>query len=334
MATEPALATATTTSAVAATAQSRDEAAAAPRADQAAGECIGEHTRFTLGPGIDRKPVAPYQRIKGDPIYRPLRIYTVDPAAPKLDGAVATVNVPYEPLAPGPCGHLFEVDNVNGDSHVAYRRADLEHHHVLMSDGYDPSPSDPRFHQQMAYAVCLNVYSAFRTALGRNLSWGFGDEKTPARLVLRPHFGDQKNAFYVNEKTSGQICFGYFPADERPTDRSLPGGYVFTCLSHDIVAHEVTHALLDGLRAHFSVPSGPDVPAFHEAFADLVAIFQHFSYREVVMVAIQRCKGSLEKADLLRDLARQFGHTTGQKGPLRTAIEADAEHPAQYPRKP
>ena len=36
-------------------------------------------------------------------------------------------------------------------------------------------------------------------------------------------------------------------------------------------------ALLDGLRANFTHPSDGDVLAFHEAFADLVAIFQHFS---------------------------------------------------------
>jgi hypothetical protein len=110
----------------------------------------------------------------------------------------------------------------------------------------------------------------------------------------------------------------------------MPQGYVFTCLSHDIAAHEVTHALLDGLRAHFSLPSGPDVPAFHEAFADLVAIFQHFSYREVLAVAIQRSRGALERSDLLMNLAQQFGHTSGHNGPLRSAIEADPDRPKQY----
>ena len=325
MAHDAPLATATTTAAVAASSQSRD-AGAAVAASTPRDEFSGMGTQFTLGDGIRRLPATPYQRQKGEALYRPLRIYTVDPSAAKLDGAIGTINVPFERLQPGPDGALFSVEGIDR----AHRSANLDDPHVLIADGYQPSPSDPRFHHQMVYAVCSNVYAAFRTALGRNLSWGFGDEVTPAKLALKPHFAIDKNAYYTNDGKSGSICFGYYPAPERPTDRSLPGGYVFTCLSHDIVAHEVTHALLDGLRAKFSVPSGPDVAAFHEAFADLVAIFQHFSYREVLMVAIRRCRDALDKAELLRDLARQFGHTTGQNGPLRSAIEIDPAHPEQY----
>ena len=60
---------------------------------------------------------------------------------------------------------------------------------------------------------------------------------------------------------------------------ALEGSYVFLSLSHDIIVHEVTHALLDGLRPEFHVASHPDVPAFHEAFADLIAVFQRFSQK-------------------------------------------------------
>jgi hypothetical protein len=329
MTTDATLATATTTAAVAADSQTRDYGSRASfTPDDPAFEGMG--TDFTLGQGVRRKLVEPYRRLPGDPLYRPLRIYTVDPSASRLEGAIGTINVPYEPLEPGPVGCLFSVDNRNEELEVACPKADLNDPHVLMTDGYQPSPSNPRFHQQMVYAVCSNVYSAFKTALGCNLSWGFGSETSPGKLVLKPHAGKMRNAFYSSDAESASIRFGYYPADAHPTDGSKPKGLVFTCPSHDIVAHEVTHALLDGLRAHFSIPSGPDVPAFHEAFADLVAVFQHFSYREVVMAAIQRSRGSLEKANLLRSLAQQFGHTTGHHGPLRYAIEADTDQPKQY----
>jgi hypothetical protein len=105
------------------------------------------------------------------------------------------------------------------------------------------------------------------------------------------------------------------------TGRNPPFGFVFTCLSHDIVAHEVTHALLDGLREHYVYLSSPDMLAFHEAFADLVAIFQRFSYTEVVETAFRTARGRLEQARLLTGLAKQFGDTTGLHKPLRSAID-------------
>ena len=335
-------ATAATTEAVAADAANRDEGAATTPSADAAGavhtanaadtaNASGEGRRYRVGAAVRRAQVVPYQRQKGDPLYRPLRIYTVDPSLPRLEGAVATVNVAFEPLAPGPVGRLFEVDPSDAELGLTYRAADLDERDVLLTGGYTPSPSDPRFHQQMVYAVCSNVHSAFRAALGRNLSWGFGGTDSPARLVLRPHYGNQQNAWYSVDAGRGELRFGYFPAQERQmNNRSMPGGFVFTCLSHDIVVHEVTHALLDGLREHFIVPTSADVVAFHEGFADLVAIFQHFSYTEVLLPAIRRCRGSLENADLLTQLAVQFGHTTGQDGPLRMAIERDAGNPRQY----
>lgn len=282
---------------------------------------------FTIGPGVARGAHGlPYERAPADPLYRPLRIYTLDPAASRTEGAVATVNVPYEPLEPGPAGAVFRVDPGDAGTGERYRAVHLDDAAELIRGGRAPSPADPRFHQQMVYAVCSLVYAAFRSALGRHVAWGFdrraeGEERV--RLLLRPHGGVQRNAWY--DPAAGELRFGYYPADERVTGRNVPGGFVFTCLSHDIVAHEVTHALLHGLRTRFDVPSGPDVPGFHEGFADLVAIFQHFSYPEVVRAAIRRSRGAVGRAQLLTDLARQFGHTTGSLRPLRSAVDVGSD---------
>ena len=278
-----------------------------------------------IGDGIRQSVhVRPYQRQKGDPLYRHLRIFTLDPATPRLDGAIALINIPYEPLQPGPVGALLEVDSYDGAAKRRYRRVDLDDPFVLMKDGRDPSPSDPMFHQQMCYAVCSTVYAAFKTALGRDVGWGFdvkANQRT--RLLIRPHGLRDQNAYYDEER--GELSFGYYRADVQSAGRNLPGGWVFTSLSHDIVAHEMSHAILHGLRGHFTYPTNPDVLAFHEAFADLVAIFQHFCYREVVHAAIRRSKGNLRQSNVLADLATQFGHTTGSDRPLRTAIDVAGE---------
>src|SRR6185503_19661499 len=98
------------------------------------------------------------------------------------------------------------------------------------------------------------------------------------------------------DKTTGSISFGFFPAAETAAGNIPPRSLVFTCLSHDIIVHEMTHALLDGLRSHFMLPTNPDVLAFHEAFADLVAIFQHFTYQEVLEKEIQKSRGAIQRS--------------------------------------
>jgi hypothetical protein len=115
------------------------------------------------------------------------------------------------------------------------------------------------------------------------------------------------------------LLFGYFPASERD-GQGLPGGLVFTCLSHDIIAHETTHALLDGMHPFFNEPSNPDVWAFHEAFADIMALFQHFTYPEVLRHQIANTRGDLETDNLLAQLAHQFGQATGKRAALRNAL--------------
>lgn len=91
---------------------------------------------------------------------------------------------------------------------------------------------------------------------------------------------------------------------------SIPGTIVFTCLSHDIVAHETTYALLDAVHPRFYEPVNPDVHAFHEAFADLLALFQHFAYPGVLRDQIVRTRGNLASENPLGQLAQQFGQSS------------------------
>jgi hypothetical protein len=102
----------------------------------------------------------------------------------------------------------------------------------------------------------------------------------------------------------------------------------------------MTHALLDGMRKYFlRLPTNPDVSAFHEGFADIVAIFLHFSYGEVVRAAIERSAGLTVMDGLLLSVAQQFGQTmtrTNQSGPLRSAIDETGfggVNPGSKPKK-
>ena len=279
---------------------------------------------FEIGPRVARavRGVA-YERRPGDPACRPLRVFATDPTTSLVDGAVAIIEVPYEPVEPGPIGMLFAVDSCDQRCGGRYAPLDLDDPGVMLRDGHAPSPTDPRFHLQMVYAVSSAVYATFRRALGRHVAWGFdGDGATtsaPGRLTLRPFATGERNAYY--DRSDGTVCFGYCQAPADAHGLNPPGSFVFTSLSHDVVAHELTHALLDGLRAHFAHPTGPDVPAFHEGFADLVALFHRFSYPDVLRAALRRARGDLTRDQLLTDIARQLGDTTGAGRALRSAVD-------------
>jgi hypothetical protein len=283
---------------------------------------LGETIRTIFETYPDTLPFDIYEHQLDDPVYRPLRIFTLDPATSRLEGATALVSVPYEPLNQGPEGKLFKIEDQKNCHEGRCTPADLEDRKVLIKNGYDPSSSDFRFHRQMVYAVCSNVYATFRAALGRDLGLGSCWHAGHGKLVIRPHAFAGKNAYY--DAASHQLHFGYYEAGEEVTGRTLPGSRIYACLSHDIITHELTHALLHNLRRHFIEPSGPDTLALHEAFADLVAIFQHFSYKEVVLAAMRKWRGSLEQAALLTNLAQQFGHTEAGAA-IRTAIDVTSE---------
>jgi hypothetical protein len=277
---------------------------------------------------------SPYPR----PPFRRLRALTFDPSLDlRLESAVVnrlTIQVPWEVnvtgkeiLEPGPVGEYLEVVDIDPASGMVYEPVDLDDPHLLAQDGLSPSPGNPQFHQQMVYAVAMNTIRHFELALGRRALWsprryrddsGEWQEEYVQRLRVYPHALREANAYYSPGRKA--LLFGYFPA--RPSDpgRMMPGSVVFTCLSHDIVAHETTHALLDGMHRRFLEPSNPDVLALHEAFADIVALFQHFSYPEVLRHQIARTRGDLRSDNLLAQLAQEFGQAIGRHGALRDAL--------------
>ena len=285
--------------------------------------------RYTIGDGLQSGPgLVPYQPNGNAPVKRPLHIYALDPGAAALDGATTIADVPYETLKPGPEGAAFHVVDVDATGRL-YEPVNLDEPALLLTNGLKPSPVSPQFRQQMVYAVCCRVRQSFRKALGRQLDWGFQHQGAgTGKLEIRPQGTFEENAFY--DKENGRLVFGYYQTAARTTGRYLPSTNAFTALSHDVIAHEVTHALLDGLRSNFITPTSPDTLAFHEGFADLIAVFHHFAYEEVVLAAMRNSHGHMEASTVLTSIATYFGHTTGSNGPLRSAIDTDPLKRAVY----
>lgn len=255
---------------------------------------------------------------------RPLKIFASDPLQGRTFGNRARIDVANEALKPGPIGARIEVIDYDGAQRCFYPPVDLDSPHVLMQGGLEPSESDPRFHQQMVYAVAQKTLENFDRALGRVLRLGSMNRKGGPgypRLRLIPHAFYGANAFYSSKLNA--ILFGYFKAEAKDVGSNLPGQTVFTCLSHDVVAHEMTHAIVDRLRPLFLEPSNVDVLAFHEAFADIVALFQHFSFQDIVREQIQRTRLDIRSPTPLVELAQQFGQATGRGKALRSALDGD-----------
>jgi len=278
------------------------------------------------------------------PPFRKLRGYAFDPSL-SLMMDTASINdicykIPWEEIEPGPVGEYLEVIDFDPTVNEFYQPVNLDNPYLLAQDGLDPSESNPQFHQQMVYSVTMLTIKNFEQALGRKILWSpqrVKDakiyEKYVAKLRIYPHALREPNAYYSPLKKA--LLFGYFSSTPADETLQMPDSLVFTCLSHDIIAHETTHAIIDGMHNYFIEPTNPDMLAFHEAFSDIVALFQHFTFPEVLRHQIAKTRGDLGSQNLLGQLAQQFGTAIGEYGSLRDAIgELDEETNEWKPKKP
>lgn len=296
-------------------------------------------------PAVPKISAQPVHKPVPRPFFRLLRTFAFDPSARKNYGNYMVLQVPFEqPLSPGPIGQYVAVIDYDPANKCYYEPVNLNDPLILANNGLNPSESDPRFHQQMVYAVASETIERFKYALGRDINWrsnrGPRDSELHNKLLLLPHGIQEANAFY--DPKMHALIFGYFKASDSDAGNNLPGQTVFTCLAHDIIAHETSHALVHSIRRHFMEPTNLDVAAFHEGFADIVALFQHFSIKNAVLEGLRGTGGALFRSKIapvvqpgeggprisaersidnpLVGLASQFGDSIGLHGPLREAI--------------
>jgi hypothetical protein len=192
-----------------------------------------------------------------------------------------TVALPAERLERGPKGHRIHVIDYDASADRLYRsrRSNVESDPFAKVTDIEALVANPYFHQQNVYALSMATLIEFESALGRPVPWGF--ENPSHQLKIAPHAFADANAYYSRESES--LNFGYFP-DAR-------GRRIYSCLSHDIVVHETTHALLDGLRPFYLSPSSIDQAGFHEGFSDIVALLSVFRSQEVIERALSPLTG-------------------------------------------
>jgi len=275
------------------------------------------------------------------PVYRYLRGYSLDPGfSTRLETAginEVLYRVPFESVDPGPVGEYIDVVDFDPASGCWYEPVDLSREQIASQQGLAPSEGNPQFHQQFVYTVAMKTIRHFESALGRRVVWrprlvrpaasadgraGKWRNDDIQRLRIHPHALRDANAYYDPDKVA--LLFGYFAAADQFQGANYPGGLVFTCLSPDIVAHETTHAILDSIHPRYIEDTNPDVAAFHEGFADIVALLQRFTFRELVENRLYAAAGRLDRQGfILGELATQFGEALkGNRGALRNMIGA------------
>lgn len=277
------------------------------------------------------------------PAYRYLRGYTLDPGFStlldtyKINQTIYRIN--WEEVSPGPTGEYLEVVDVDPASGCFYEPIDLNLPEVMVNQGLNPSEGNPQFHQQFVFTIGMVTIENFEKALGRKVIWRPPTDKEDAAkkslwpLRVYPHGIRQANAYYSPSKKA--ILFGYFKAGENTQGANFPGGTVFTCLSPDIIAHEMTHAILDSIHPRFRENTNTDVAAFHEGFADVIALLQRFSTIDLIEHELERTKGRLDQQTVFGSLASQMGQALSSgHGALREAIGYYDEEGKWVRRKP
>jgi hypothetical protein len=100
------------------------------------------------------------------------------------------------------------------------------------------------------------------------------------------------------------------------------GKPVYTCLHHDIIAHELGHAVLDGLKPYYNEVCSAQTSGFHEYFGDAMAIMASLHTREVALTVLRNRNSKLEPKNVVSAIASEFGaaiHGMAEQDYLRGA---------------
>lgn len=140
-------------------------------------------------------------------------------------------------------------------------------------------------------------------------------------LTVDPLAGEMPNAYYDRQN----LKFFYF--------NGKSGKRVYTCLSADIISHELGHAILDAIRPEYFNMASTEIWAFHESFGDCISIFSSLSQPLMVDYIMKQTSGDLKKSNLIEGLAEQFGAELGLSGALRKAVNNFVYvNPSQLPK--
>ncbi len=228
----------------------------------------------------------------------------------KSELGIEMIEVRWEPgLTDGPTSARITVEDSYGGIKRPPAKWDEKRHCFVDPQGQPIAAklNNDQFHQVNVWAIAqriLDFYEDF-TVLGRPVPWGFNGN----RLIIKPHASTEE----TEERGTGYD----------PVTKSLEFAYihdtVYACLSHDIVAHEIGHAVLDGMRPYFYDSWTVETLAFHEFVADLTAIMSAFRNNYVRNIFVNCLEKGLPEKDFLAEIGEEFGKAALNSDFIRTA---------------
>lgn len=231
-----------------------------------------------------------------------------------------TLRVPVERIGAGPRSARFDVIVRSPGKRPFSLKLATPDPPWMLADHQPPRDlerliQDSHFLAQHVFTVAASTLALFESTLGRRMGW-YGE----GRLKLHVYDSVPYAATGYNRQECG-IRFGH-RRDGR-TGRAVP-----LALFRDLVAHEVTHAILDGYRKRWADEYATlDELALHEAVADLVAMLSVFSSRDRVeqLLASQPGVDDPEAIDerLLKSGLFKFADGLFTHGPARSPLDGD-----------
>ena len=248
----------------------------------------------------------------------------------------ATLTVPWddqpataEPLRPGPVGEYLEVVDIDPASNRVYDPVDLNDRTLLAQDGLAAvgrqsavPPADGlccRHDHHRPFRARARPPGAVGAAL-RPVQGRRGDDQRRAtrcsgcasiRTRCEP-------TTPITAPTRRRCCSAISRREQgrRHHDAGVDG--VFLPVERHHRARDVARA---ARRLAPPLPGSlqPGRAAFHEAFADIVALFQHFTLKDW-SASRSRGRAAICRPQPAAGLAKQFGEGSGRGGPLRDYV--------------
>lgn len=215
------------------------------------------------------------------------------PPAPQPQDTVFTFN-PQDPSVFAPTSTTVK-NVVAGEGGPEVERAKLNGGLTPQEEGGFVFPTcDERHHAAVTFSAVAKTIELFEQATGQPIQWAFGDHK----LEVNHDGGDMINAYYARDERSVNFFHHH---------NAIMGRDVHSGDSGEVVAHEVGHAVLDGLRPDYFDAWAPDVGAFHEAFGDMLGMLFALKDDRTRSRVLVETGGDLSKKNVVSALGEELG---------------------------